>query len=380
MDFALTDEQIMFKKEVVRFARNELAPRAAEHELEARFDWEAWRKLGEFGILGLHFPEELGGSGADVMTSVLAGEALGEAGVDGGLTLAYGAHTFLCADTIFAGGSDEQRARYIPPLARGEKVGCMGLTEPDAGSDVASMRTTAVRDGDEWVLNGSKMFITNGSIADVAVVYAKTNPQAGRAGISAFIVDKGTPGFTVSRDLHKMGVRTSSTSELAFDDCRIPAGNLIGVEGAGFLMALRTVEWDRSTLLAPFLGGFQFLIERCARYAQERQQFGRPIAAFPAIRHKLANLKIFLEAARPLVYHIAWCKDQGKPVNHLEAAVAKLFLGDWSLEPANDAMTLHGGYGYCHEYDVERVFRDSRLAPIGGGTSEIQKTIIARLM
>jgi alkylation response protein AidB-like acyl-CoA dehydrogenase len=380
MDFALTQEQVMFKKEVLRFAKKELAPRAAEHELKAEFDWEAWRKLGEFGILGLHFPEELGGSGADVLTSVLAGEALGEAGVDGGLTLSYGAHTFLCADTIYAHGTEEQKKKYIPALARGEMIGCMGLTEPDAGSDAASIRTSAVRDGDQWVLNGSKMFITNGSIADVALIYAKTNPAAGRAGISAFLVEKGTPGYTVSRNLHKMGVRTSPTSELAFDDCRIPAGNLIGVENAGFLMALRTVEWDRSTLLAPFLGGFQFLIERSARYAQERHQFGRPIASFPAIKHKLANMKIFLEAARPLVYRIAWCKDNGKPVNHLEAAIAKLFLGDWSLGPANDAVVLHGGYGYCHEYEVERVFRDSRLAPIGGGTSDIQKVLIARLM
>lgn len=380
MDFALTEEQIMFKKEVVRFARKELAPRAAEHDLEAKFDWESWRKLGEFGILGLHFPEELGGSGADVVTCVLAGEALGEAGICGGLALSYGAHTYLCADTIFAHGTDEQRQKYIPDLASGKKVGCMGLTEPDAGSDVASLRATAKRDGDSWVLNGSKMFITNGSIADVSLIYAKTNPAAGRAGISAFIVEKDTPGYTVSRNLHKMGVKGSPTSELAFDDCRIPTENLVGFENAGFLMAMRTVEWDRSTLLAPFLGSFQALVERCSRYAQERQQFDRPIAAFPAIKHKIANMKIFLEAARPLVYRIAWCKDNGKPVNHLEAAVAKLFLGDWSLEPTNDAMVLHGGYGYCHEYDVERLFRDSRLAPIGGGTSDIQKMIISRLM
>ncbi len=380
MDFSLTEEQIMFKKEVVRFARKELAPRAAEHDLEAKFDWESWRKLGEFGILGLHFPEELGGSGADVLTCVLAGEALGEAGICGGLSLSYGAHTYLCADTIFAHGTDQQKEKYIPDLASGKKVGCMGLTEPDAGSDVASLRATAKRDGDSWILNGSKMFITNGSIADVSVIYAKTNLAAGRAGISAFIVEKDTPGFTVSRNLHKMGVKGSPTSELAFDDCRIPAENLLGYENTGFLMAMRTVEWDRSTLLAPFLGAFQAILERCSRYSQERRQFDRPIAAFPAIKHKIANMKIFLEAARPLVYRIAWCKDNGKPVNHLEAAVAKLFLGDWSLQPTNDAMVLHGGYGYCHEYDVERMFRDGRLAPIGGGTSDIQKMIISRLM
>jgi len=380
MDFELTPEQLLFKEQVLKFAKKEIAPRVQEHDLREQFDWESWKKLGEFGILGLHFPEELGGSGADVMTSVLAAEALGEAGVDGGLTLSYGAHTYLCADTIFRHGSDEQIHTYIPKLASGEWVGCMGLTEPGAGSDVASMRTRAVRSGDHWVLNGSKMFITNGAIADVAVIYAKTDPSSGHAGISAFIVEKGTPGFSVSRSLHKMGVRTSPTSELVLEDCQISYQNLLGIEGNGFMMAMQTVEWDRSALLAPFLGAVSFLLARCSRYAKQREQFGRPIAYFQAVKHKLADMKIFLEAARSLVYRIAWCKDQGRPLNHLEAAVAKLFIGDWSLSPTNDAVVLMGGYGYCQEYDVERVFRDSRLAPIGGGTSDVQKVLISRLM
>ncbi len=380
MDFGLTEEHLMFKEQVLKFARREIVPRVQEHDLQGKFDRESWKRLGEFGILGLHFPEELGGSGADVMTSVLVAEALGEAGVDGGLTLSYGAHTYLCADTIFSHGTDEQRRKYIPRLAAGEWIGCMGLTEPGAGSDVASLRTRAQRDGSHWILNGTKMFITNGAIADVAVIYAKTDPSAGHSGISAFVVEKGTPGFSVSRSLNKMGVRTSPTSELVFEDCIIPAENLIGAEGSGFLMAMQTVEWDRSALLAPFVGAVSFLIQRCSRYAQEREQFGRPIAYFQAVRHKLADMKIFLEAARSLVYRIAWCKDQGRPLNHLEAAVAKLFVGDWSLGPTNDAMVLHGGYGYCHEYDVERIFRDGRLAPIGGGTSDVQKVLISRLM
>ncbi len=380
MDFALTDEQIMFKEQVLKFARREIVGRVQEHDLKSQFDFQSWKKLGEFGILGLHFPEEFGGGGADVITSVLAAEALGEAGVDGGLTLSYGAHTYLCADTIFSHGTEIQKRKYIPRLASGEWIGCMGLTEPGAGSDVASLRTRAEKKANSWVLNGSKMFITNGAIADVAVIYSKTDPSAGHAGISAFIVEKGTPGFSVSRSLHKMGVRTSPTSELVFQDCEIPLENMLGYEGNGFMMAMQTVEWDRSTLLAPFLGSISFLIQRCCRYAQERHQFGRPIAYFQAVRHKIADLKIFLEAARSLVYRIAWCKDQGRPLNHLEAAIAKLFVGDWSLGPINDAMLLHGGYGYCHEYDIERVFRDSRLAPIGGGTSDIQKVIISRLM
>jgi len=380
VEFSFTEEQIAFKNQVLKFAQKELAPRARAHDLEERFDVEAFRKLGEFGILGLHFPEELGGSGADVVTTVLAGEALGEAGVDGGLTLAYGAHTFLCADTIFTNGTDAQRERYVPKLASGEWIGCMGLTEPNAGSDVASMKTSAVKKDGRYVLNGSKIFITNGPLADVAVVYAKTAPELAHAGISAFIVEKGTKGFSTGEPLIKMGVRSSATSELFFDDCEVPEENLLGKEGMGFMMALQTVEWDRSALLAPFVGSGTYMLRRCAEYANQRVQFGRPIAKFQGIKHKLAELRIFTEAARSLVYRIAWCKDQGRPLNHLEAAVAKLFVGDWSLGPANDAMVLFGGYGYCHEYDMERIFRDSRLAPIGGGTSDIQKTIIARLM
>lgn len=380
MEFSFTPEQLMFKEQVLRFAQKEIVPRAQEHDLKGEFDFQSFRKLGEFGILGLHFPEELGGSNADVVTSTLAGEAMGEAGVDGGLTLSYGAHTFLCADTIFAHGTEAQRAKYIPKLASGEWIGCMGLTEPGAGSDVASITTRAARRGDRYILNGSKMFITNGPVADVAVVYAKTEKDLKHAGISAFVIDRGTPGFTAGKNLVKMGVRSSHTSELIFEDCEVPRENLIGQEGAGFLMAMRTVEWDRSTILAPFVGGMTYVLNRCVQYAKQRYQFGRPIAEFQAIKHKLADIKIFIEAARSLCYRIAWCKDQGRPLNHLEAAVAKLFVGDWSLGPANDALVLHGGYGYCHEYEVERYFRDSRLAPIGGGTSEIQKRIISKLI
>lgn len=381
MDFAFTEEQLLFKEQVLKFARKEIVPRCQEHDLKGEFDFQSFRKLGEFGILGLHFPEAYGGSGADVVTATLAGEALGEAGVDGGLTLSYGAHTYLCADTLFRHGTEEQKRQYLPGLISGEKIGCMGLTEPGAGSDVTAMSTKAVKDGDTYILNGSKMFITNGPIADIAVVYARTSQGKERhEGISAFVVEKGDKGFSAGNKLNKMGVRTSYTSALFFEDCRLPADRLLGKEGEGFWMSMETVEWDRSTLIAPFLGGMAFVLEKACRYSLERRQFGRPIAEFQAIKHKIADMKIFYEAARALVYRIAWCKDQGRPLNHLEAAVAKLFIGDWSLIPSNHAVMIHGGYGYCHEYDVERTFRDSRLAPIGGGTSEIQKMIIARLM
>ena len=380
MDFRIGDEERLIYDQIKQFAEAEIAPRVREHDLEARFDHESWRKLGEIGLLGMHLPEDYGGSAASVLATVLAGEALGHAGVDGGLCLAYGAHSFLCADTILVHGSEAQKARHLPRLASGEAIGCMGLTEPGAGSDVAALRTRAERVPEGWRLNGSKIFITNGSISDLAVVYAKSDPSAGHAGISAFIVERGTPGFSAAQDMHKLGMRTSHTSELVFDDCVIPEENLLGMEGAGFFMAMQTVEWDRSALLAPMIGQMQFAIERSCRYATERQQFGRPIAAFDAIKEKIASMKVFMEAARALVYRIAWCKDQGQAVSHLEAAVAKLFLGDWSLGPTNDAILLHGGYGYTAEYDVERVFRDGRLAAIGGGTSDIQKMIISKLM
>lgn len=380
MDFDFTDEQLMFKEQVVKFARKEIEPRVQEFDLKAEFDHESWNKLGEFGILGLHFPEELGGSNADVMTLIIAGEALGEAGVDAGLTMSYGAHSFLCGDTILSHGTEEQKKKYIPKIASGQWIGCMGLTEPGAGSDVASLRTRADKKDGSWVLNGTKTFITNGSIANVAVVYAKTDPKAGHAGISAFIVEKGTPGFSIGQNFHKMGMKSSPTSELIFEDCEIPEENLLGQVGNGFFMAVQTVEWDRSALLAPSIGTMKYLIKKATRYAQERSQFGRPIAKFQAIKHKIAEIKIFLEAARSMVYRIGWYKNQGRPVNHLEAAVTKLFIGDWSLKPIDSALTLMGGYGFCHEYDVERVLRDSRLGAIGGGTSEIQKLIISRML
>ena len=256
----------------------------------------------------------------------------------------------------------------------------MGLTEPGAGSDAAGLQTTAVKKGDKYILNGTKMFITNGPIADVLVVYATLDKNLKHMGVTGFIVEKDTPGFSVGKQLNKMCVRTSTTSELIFEDCEVPVENRLGDEGAGFLMAMGTVEWDRSALLAPMVGAAEFALEECVRYAKDRHQFGRPIASFPAIKHMLADMKIFLEAARMLVYRIACKKDQGADLNHLEASITKLFVADWGMICADKAVQIHGGYGLMHEYPVERFFRDTRLGPIGGGTSEIQKTIIARML
>ena len=380
VEFSLTPEQIAFQEEVLKFCRRQIAPMAEESDREGKFCWEAWRKMAEFGLLGLPYPSEYGGGDADVLTAVLAGEAMGKGGAEGGLLLSWGAHTYLCGDTILKNGSEDQKKKYLPRIAAGEWVGAMGLTEPDAGSDAASIRTTATRKGDVYVLNGTKMFITNGPIAEVICVYATINRDLKHMGITGFIVEKDFKGFSVGKKLNKMGVRASTTSELIFEDCEVPKESLLGEEGQGFMAALGTLEWDRSALLAPTVGGFDFILEQCARYAKERKQFGRSIADFQAIQHKLADIKVFIEGLRLLIYRVAWYKDQGRPLNHLEAAIAKLMAGDWGMLCASDAVQIYGGYGYIHEYPVERIFRDTKLGSIGGGTSEIQKTIIAKLM
>jgi len=378
MDFRFTDEQKAFRDQVIKFSQKELAPLAEEADWKGEFCWEAWKKMGAFGLLGLTYPEEYGGGSSDVVTACLAGEALAYGGAEGGLCLAWGAHTYLCGDTILVHGTEEQKRKYLPKLASGEWVGAMGLTEPGAGSDAASIRTTGVKKGDYYLLNGTKMFITNGPIADVLVIIAVTQKEKKTAGISAFIVEKGFPGFSVGRELKKMGVKASTTGELIFEDCPVPAENILGKEGDGFFIALGTVEWDRSTLMAPFLGGLEYALDACVKYAKERVQFGRPIASFQAIQHKLADMKVIIEATRLLIFRVAWLKDQGKFLNPMEAAEAKLFVGEFGMKAASDAVQIHGGYGLMHEYPVERIFRDAKLGAIGGGTSEIMRLVISR--
>lgn len=378
MDFIFTDEQRSFYDQVYRFAKEKLFPNSEENDYLGRFDREAFRQMGEFGLMGIHFPEKYGGAGSNVVTACLAGEAVGHAGVDGGLSLAWGAHSYLCSDTILQHGNEEQKMKYLPKLISGEWVGCMGLTEPNAGSDVAGLQTTAVKKGDRWILNGSKIFITNGPVSEVAVVYATVDKSKRHGGISAFIIDKGTKGYSTGAPLKKMCVKSSTTSELFFEDCEVPEENQLGKIGAGFFMALQTLEWDRSALMAPFVGALRGVIEVCTKYAKARAQFGRPISSFQAIQHKIARMKITAEAARNLLYRIACSKDSGNPVNHLLAATVKLWVSEMGMRCAHEAVQIHGGYGLMHEYPVERGFRDTRLGTIGGGTSEIQKTIISR--
>jgi butyryl-CoA dehydrogenase len=380
MDFSLSQEQTMFRETVYRYGRDEIAPLCEEADLKGEFSFEIWRKIASFGILGLPFPEEFGGSAADILTCCLAGEALGHAGVDGGSLLAWGAHTYLCAHNIYVFGTEDQKRKYVPKLASGEWIGCMGLTEPGAGSDAASLLTTAVKKGDRYVLNGSKTFITNAPVADVMVVFANVNKAKKHEGITAFIIEKGTPGLTTSKPFHKMGCKCSSTSEVFLEDCEVQEENILGGEGRGWFIALSGVEWDRCTLLSPMLGAALNNLDSCARYANERHQFGRPIRNFQAIQHRIADMKVFVEAVRLAIYRVASAKDNGQMLNPLQAAVSKVYAGDRGFEMASEAVQIFGGYGFMHEYPVERNFRDSKLAAIGGGTSDIMRMIVSRIM
>jgi butyryl-CoA dehydrogenase len=381
MDFELSREQADFKRECKEFAANEIAPYLEEHDRNSTFFWEGWKKMGEFGLLGLPFPEEYGGSGASALDTAVAKEGFAAGGADWGICLAWGANTIIGGVPIWKLGNEEQKKKYLEPLARGEIVSCFGLTEPDAGSDAASIKTSANKVGDKYVLNGSKMFITNGPIADIAVVLAATDREKGAAGgISAFIVEKDFPGFRAGKELDKMGNRTSPTSELYFEDCEVPESNLLGDEGNGFVaVAKETLEWERAVMMAPAVGLMEANLERCLAYASEREQFGRPIARFQAIQHKLADIKVAMDTSRLLLYRAAWMKDRGIPAA-TEASVCKLFISEAAMKAASDAVQIFGGYGYVREYPVERAFRDSKLGEIGGGTSEIQRMIISRML
>jgi alkylation response protein AidB-like acyl-CoA dehydrogenase len=375
MDFELSEEHRMFQRMVRDFAENEIAPYAEEIDANDEFPFEIFKKMGQIGLLGLPFDEACGGSESDYISMVIALEEI--ARVSGSVAITLDAHTSLCCEPIHLFGTEEQRRKYLTPLACGEKIGAFGLTEPQAGSDAGATRTYAVRDGDEWVINGQKIYITNGSIADVVVVTAKTDLEAGTRGISAFIVEKGTPGFQPGRDEKKMGLKGSVTSELFFEDCRIPAGNLLGAENQGFKQFLVTLDAGRVAIAAMAVGLAQGAYERALAYAQEREQFGQPIANFQAIQWMLAESATDIDAARLMVYRAAWLKDQGKCFTK-EASMAKLFATQVSERVCWKSIQVHGGYGYVREYEVERMYRDQRLCAIGEGTNEIQRLVIAR--
>ncbi|MEW6729721.1 MAG: acyl-CoA dehydrogenase family protein [Acidobacteriota bacterium] len=380
MNLDIPEEYIDFRTAVYKFAKEQLAPQAEELDARGEFSWENWRALAGMGLLGLPFPEQYGGSNASPLATAIAMEAVGHSGVDSGTTLAWGAHTILAGVPIWLLGNEEQKRRYLPKLASGEWVGGFGLTEPDSGSDAAAMRTIAERRGDHYVLNGSKMFITNGPIGHIFIVFAVTDKKKGNRGISTFIVEQNFAGFSAGRELNKMGNRTSTTSELYFDNCEVPAENLLGPENMGFISVGKEIlEWERSCMIAPIVGGMQYILEQCIKYAKERKQFGQPIANFQAIQHKLADMKVAIDAARLLIYRVACMKGKGQSAM-MEASIAKLFTTESAVRLANDAVQIFGGYGYIHDYPVERFYRDIKVATLGAGTSEVQKMIIAAEM
>jgi butyryl-CoA dehydrogenase len=381
VDYSFTPEEREFAAVVERFGRERLVPNWSQAADDGNiFLQTSWDAMGEMGLLGLPYPEEYGGSGASAVMTCLAGEGLGRAGVDAGTTLSWGAHTILCGVPIWKMGTEAQKKRYLPKMASGEWIGGFCLTEPGSGSDAASMATRAVRDGDSWVLNGSKTWITNGPNAHQFIVTAVTDPDAKpiSLGISTFIVDADSPGFRVGRKLDKLGCRTSPTSELFFEDCRIPADALLGPVNMGFVLVAKLIlGWERTCLLAPALGGIWHGMETATKYAMQRKQFGRPIGSFQAIQEKIANMRVDYEVSWGLLYRVADRLDRDQPVL-TEAATLKTFLSEASVRNAEEVVQIHGGYGFSKEYLVERAYRDAKLATIGAGTSEIQRGLIAR--
>lgn len=375
MDFELTEEQQMIRKMVHDFAEKEIRPITREIDATGQFPWEIIRKMGDLGLMGLPIPEEYGGSGADTISYALAVEEVSRVSGSIGITLA--AHTSLGLYPIYRFGSDEQKRKYLPRLASGQGLAAFGLTEPEAGSDAAAIKTTAVLDGDYWIINGQKIFITSGSIADVVIIAAVTDKSAGTRGISNFIVEKGTPGFRPGRDEEKMGLKGSVTSQLFFADCRVPKENLLGQLGEGYKQFLITLDGGRISIGAMAIGLAQGAFEAAVKYSKERVQFGQPIASFQAIQWMIADMATEIEAARLLVYRAAWLKDKGVRFTK-EAAMAKLYASEAAERACFKAIQIHGGYGYMREYDVERIYRDNRLTTIGEGTSEIQRLVIAR--
>jgi len=376
MDFSLSAEDLDFRARVIKFAQSELADDLIERDRESRFSRELWNKCAAFGILGLPMPEEYGGMGADIMTTTVAMEALGYGCKDSGLLFSMHAQMWSLQMPLLLFGSAEQKQKYLPRLCSGEIIGVHGMTEPDSGSDAFSLKARAELRGDRYVLNGSKIFITNAPIADVVLVFANEAPEKGIGGISAFLVEKGTPGFTVSRHIEKMGLRTSPFGELSFQDCEIPAANRVGRLGVGVALFNSSMEWERAAILGSTVGAMERTLEACVRYAKERKQFGKPIGKFQAISQKIAEMKIRLETCRLILYKVAWVKQQGKKA-HMEAAIAKVFISEAAVKSNLDAIQIHGGYGFTTEFELERELRDSIGGTIYSGTSEIQRNIIA---
>jgi alkylation response protein AidB-like acyl-CoA dehydrogenase len=376
VDFHFTDEQNHLRRSVREFAEGEILPHVMEWDEVSHFPSEIVPKLADMGLLGIIFPDEYGGAGLGYIEYVIAIEELSR--VDGSVGIIVAAHNSLCSNHIFKFGNEAQKQKYLSPLAQGKKIGAWSLTEPDAGSDAGGTRTTAKRDGDHWVINGAKTFTTNGHYADVCVAMAVTDKSKASHGISAFIIEKGTPGFKPGKKENKLGLRASDTSEVIFSDCRVPKENLLGDEGEGFTGSLKILDGGRISIAALALGMAQGALDAAVKYAKQRKQFGQPISEFQAIQFKLADMATEVEAARLLVYQAAWLADRKDVRFTRESSMAKLFASEVAVRIANECVQIHGGYGFIKDYPAEKFYRDVKLCTIGEGTSEIQRLVIAR--
>ena len=379
MDFSLTEDQEVFKESTIKFAAQALNTGAKERENKGEFNHEGWGKCADFGIQGLPMPEKYGGLGRDILTCIAAMEGLGYACRDSGLLFSINSHIWTCESPILKFGTDKQKDKYLPGLINGSMIGGHAMTEPDSGSDAFRMNCKAVKKGDRYFINGTKMFISNAPIADVLLVFAITDAKRGFAGISAFIVEKGFPGFSVGKPLEMMGLKTCPMGEVILDDCEVPEGNRLGKEGSGAAIFNSEMEWERSCLFATHVGAMEKDLEECINYAKVRNQFGKPIGKYQAISHKIADMRVRLELSRLVLYKVAWLKSQGKRVP-VESAISKLFISESYVENCMEALQIHGAYGYSKELDLEKNLRDSIAGKIYSGTSEIQKNIIATFL
>ncbi|MCY8499148.1 acyl-CoA dehydrogenase [Bacillus atrophaeus] len=377
MNFNLSDEHEMIRKLVRDFAKNEVAPSAAERDEQERFDRGLFQEMADLGLTGIPWPEQYGGIGSDYLAYVIAVEELSKVCASTGVTLS--AHTSLCGWPLYAYGTEEQKQTYLTPLALGEKIGAYGLTEAGAGSDAGGMKTVAERIGDDYLLNGSKIFITNGGAADIYIVFAVTDPEQRKKSVTAFIVEKGFEGFSIGKKEKKLGIRSSPTTEIIFEDCLVPAKNRLGEEGEGFKIAMSTLDGGRNGIAAQAVGIAQGALDEALQYAKERKQFGKPVAEQQAIAFKLADMATMIEASRLLTYQAAWLESSGLPYGKA-SAMSKLLAGDTAMKVTTEAVQIFGGYGYTKDYPVERYMRDAKITQIYEGTQEIQRLVISRML
>lgn len=377
MQLELGEERSKLRDTAIEFARSALGKDMARRDREAEFDRDAWRRCAEFGVLGMPIPQQYGGMGLGLTDLLAVMEGLGRGTRDQGLLFSLNAHLWTNSIPILRFGTEEQKAKYLRPLCDGTLIGANGASEPNAGSDIFSLRTRAVMDGDCYVLNGTKMFVTNAPVADLFVVYATVNPALGATGITAFIIDKGAPGLRTGRKLEKMGLRTSPMAELVLEDCRVPVAQRLGREGRGVPVFECSMEWERGCILASCLGAMERQLEDCLRHARTRRQFGKPIGKFQSVANRLVDMRVRLDTCRPLVYRIGELKDAGRDAT-TEAAIAKLHVSECYVKSCLDAIQVYGGYGYMTEQQIECDLRDSVGSTLYSGTSEIQRNIIAR--